>query len=65
MPRNCANLFKFGDDIWDPSHRFETSWLLPPWVLFGCRAAIVRPFFPLPVVQVQVLEVQLLIFGEI
>ncbi|KAF4632374.1 hypothetical protein G7Y89_g5763 [Cudoniella acicularis] len=31
---------KFGEDIWDPSHRFETSWLLSPWVLFGCRAAI-------------------------
>jgi hypothetical protein len=33
---------KFGTDLWDPSHRFETSWLLPPWVLFGVRAAIVR-----------------------
>ncbi|PMD16367.1 hypothetical protein NA56DRAFT_316168 [Hyaloscypha hepaticicola] len=31
---------KFGTDLWDPSHRFETSWLLTPWVLFGCRAAI-------------------------
>lgn len=33
--------FQFGRELWDPSHRFETSWLLPPWVLFGCRAAIV------------------------
>ncbi|KAH8773946.1 hypothetical protein BGZ57DRAFT_763406 [Hyaloscypha finlandica] len=31
---------KFGTDLWDPSHRFETSWILTPWVLFGCRAAI-------------------------
>ncbi|KAK0115658.1 hypothetical protein ONS95_000072 [Cadophora gregata] len=35
-----AQHFKFGTDLWDPSHRFETSWLLPPWVLFGIRAAI-------------------------
>jgi hypothetical protein len=33
--------FAFGNDLWDPSHRFETSWLLPPWFLFGIRAAIV------------------------
>ncbi|TVY59692.1 hypothetical protein LSUE1_G009123, partial [Lachnellula suecica] len=38
--RTCANPFRFGTDIWDPSHRFETSWLLPPWGLFACRAAI-------------------------
>ncbi|KAI0126429.1 hypothetical protein BJ170DRAFT_405735 [Xylariales sp. AK1849] len=30
--------FKFGDDLWDPSHRYETSWLLPPYVLFAFRA---------------------------
>ncbi|ETS81910.1 hypothetical protein PFICI_06912 [Pestalotiopsis fici W106-1] len=30
--------FKFGDDLWDPSHRFETSWILPPYALFACRA---------------------------
>ncbi|KAK0391613.1 hypothetical protein NLU13_1113 [Sarocladium strictum] len=30
----------FGDDLWDPSHRFETSWLLPPWLLFACRALL-------------------------
>lgn len=36
-----TNPFKFGTDIWDPSHRFETSWLLPPWILFGIRALIV------------------------
>lgn len=34
---------KFGTELWDPSHRFETSWILPPWVLFGCRATIVCP----------------------
>lgn len=39
-----AQHFKFGTDLWDPSHRFETSWLLPPWILFAIRAAIVRPF---------------------
>lgn len=38
-----AQNFKFGTDLWDPSHRFETSWLLPPWVLFGIRAVVVRP----------------------
>ncbi|KAL2138316.1 hypothetical protein VTI28DRAFT_6990 [Corynascus sepedonium] len=32
--------FKFGTDPWDPTHRFETSWLLSPWVLFICRALI-------------------------
>ena len=37
-----SNPFRFGQEIWDPSHRFETSWILSPWVLFGCRAAIVR-----------------------
>ncbi|KAI2616045.1 hypothetical protein GGR54DRAFT_610945 [Hypoxylon sp. NC1633] len=30
--------FAFGTDPWDPSNRFETSWLLSPWVLFGLRA---------------------------
>ncbi|KAH8682162.1 hypothetical protein BX600DRAFT_35208 [Xylariales sp. PMI_506] len=32
------NAFKLGDDVWDPSHRFETSWLLPPYALFAIRA---------------------------
>ncbi|TQV96469.1 hypothetical protein V2A60_003133 [Cordyceps javanica] len=32
------NAFKFGNGLWDPSHRYETSWLLPPWLLFACRA---------------------------
>ncbi|KAI1852066.1 hypothetical protein JX265_008129 [Neoarthrinium moseri] len=32
--------FRFGDDQWDPTHRFETSWLLPPYLLFACRAFI-------------------------
>ncbi|CZS98825.1 uncharacterized protein RAG0_07383 [Rhynchosporium agropyri] len=35
-----AQHLKFGTDLWDPSHRFETSWLLPPWVLFAIRATI-------------------------
>ena len=32
---------QFGNDVWDPSHRFETSWLFTPWVLFYLRAGIV------------------------
>ncbi|OTB05073.1 hypothetical protein M426DRAFT_320129 [Hypoxylon sp. CI-4A] len=28
----------FGTDTWDPSYRFETSWLIPPYVLFALRA---------------------------
>ncbi|RYP52551.1 hypothetical protein DL769_010649 [Monosporascus sp. CRB-8-3] len=31
-------VFAFGRDRWDPTHRFETSWLLPPWALFAFRA---------------------------
>ncbi|KAF5020917.1 hypothetical protein F66182_7069 [Fusarium sp. NRRL 66182] len=34
------NPFRFGNDLWDPSNRFETSWLLGPWLLFACRALI-------------------------
>ncbi|KAK1837154.1 hypothetical protein QBC39DRAFT_387462 [Podospora conica] len=30
--------FAFGTDTWDPTHRFETSWLLSPWILFAIRA---------------------------
>jgi hypothetical protein len=33
--------FTLGKDVWDPSHRFETSWFLPPWVLFAIRATVV------------------------
>ncbi|RAL68248.1 hypothetical protein DID88_008949 [Monilinia fructigena] len=40
MPPNKLHAFKFGTDVWDPSHRFETSWLLSPWTLFAVRAAI-------------------------
>ncbi|SPQ18780.1 3336fe03-9d75-4b07-8f89-7c39311b9523 [Thermothielavioides terrestris] len=32
--------FRFGTDVWDPTHRFETSWLLTPWLLFFFRALI-------------------------
>ncbi|KAK2625478.1 hypothetical protein QTJ16_004790 [Diplocarpon rosae] len=35
-----SSAFSFGTELWDPSHRFQTSWLLPPWVLFGIRATI-------------------------
>ncbi|KAM0441217.1 hypothetical protein ACHAPT_000523 [Fusarium lateritium] len=34
------NPFRFGEGLWDPSNRFETSWLLNPWLLFACRALI-------------------------
>ncbi|CAM1504656.1 Fc.00g022470.m01.CDS01 [Cosmosporella sp. VM-42] len=34
------NPFKFGTDLWDPSNRFETSWLISLWLLFICRAII-------------------------
>ncbi|KAF4440240.1 hypothetical protein FACUT_3564 [Fusarium acutatum] len=34
------NPFRFGHDLWDPSNRFETSWLLSPWLLFAFRAFI-------------------------
>ncbi|KAH6900638.1 hypothetical protein B0T10DRAFT_33231 [Thelonectria olida] len=36
----AKNPFKFGTDLWDPSNRFETSWLLSPWALFAVRAFI-------------------------
>ncbi|KAJ0161637.1 hypothetical protein CTA2_5878 [Colletotrichum tanaceti] len=32
--------FRFGTGLWDPSHRFETSWLLSPYLLGACRALI-------------------------
>jgi hypothetical protein len=38
-------IFWFGGDIFDPSHRYETSWLVSPWVLFGIRAFIVSISF--------------------
>ncbi|KAI0003447.1 hypothetical protein F4779DRAFT_630724 [Xylariaceae sp. FL0662B] len=33
-----ARVFAFGTDPWDPSHRFQTSWLVSPYVLFALRA---------------------------
>ncbi|KAI8624067.1 hypothetical protein F5Y19DRAFT_338131 [Xylariaceae sp. FL1651] len=33
-----ARILAFGTDLWDPSHRFQTSWLVSPYVLFGIRA---------------------------
>ncbi|KAG6112061.1 hypothetical protein E4U13_004471 [Claviceps humidiphila] len=33
-------IFTLGIDCWDPTHRFETSWLFSPWVLGGIRALI-------------------------
>ncbi|KAI0541888.1 hypothetical protein GGR58DRAFT_391180 [Xylaria digitata] len=37
-----SRLFAFGTamDLWDPSHRFQTSWLVPPYVLFAIRLLI-------------------------
>ncbi|TLD33106.1 hypothetical protein PspLS_01337 [Pyricularia sp. CBS 133598] len=32
-----GNPFAFGKDEFDPTNRFVTSWILPPWVLFACR----------------------------
>lgn len=32
--------FRFTTDLWDPSNRFETSWLIGPWPLFAIRAII-------------------------
>ncbi|EDO03777.1 hypothetical protein SS1G_06258 [Sclerotinia sclerotiorum 1980 UF-70] len=40
MTNNLQMMFKFGTDVWDPTHRFETSWLLSPWALFVVRASI-------------------------
>lgn len=31
----------FGRDPFDPTHRFATSWLLPPAALFAIRALFV------------------------
>ncbi|KAG5917897.1 hypothetical protein E4U42_007075 [Claviceps africana] len=36
----AKGVFSWGTDRWDPTHRFETSWLFSPWVLFGIRALI-------------------------
>ncbi|KAI2604256.1 uncharacterized protein GGS25DRAFT_507508, partial [Hypoxylon fragiforme] len=33
-----SRFFARGPEPWDPSHRFVTSWLLPPYALFACRA---------------------------
>ncbi|KAG8410686.1 hypothetical protein J3459_016974 [Metarhizium acridum] len=33
-------VFSFGTEPFDPTNRFETSWLLPPWMLLACRALI-------------------------
>ncbi|KAG9249263.1 hypothetical protein BJ878DRAFT_484541 [Calycina marina] len=37
---SMPKFLKLGEDVWDPSHRFETSWLMSPWKLFACRAAL-------------------------
>lgn len=41
MASTIFRAFKFSTEVWDPSHRFETSWLLTPWMLFAVRATIV------------------------
>ncbi|KAH8813025.1 hypothetical protein F5884DRAFT_671125 [Xylogone sp. PMI_703] len=33
-----TQVFEFGKETLDPTHRFETSWLLSPWALSACRA---------------------------
>ncbi|KAH7027416.1 uncharacterized protein B0I36DRAFT_350950 [Microdochium trichocladiopsis] len=35
-----AHPFALSTGVWDPSHRFETSWILPPYVLGGIRLLI-------------------------
>ncbi|QUC16900.1 uncharacterized protein UV8b_01141 [Ustilaginoidea virens] len=40
MAVSCPAVFALSSRPWDPSRRFETSWLLPPWALFACRALI-------------------------
>lgn len=35
-----TNGFRLATDLWDPSHRYETSWILPPWLLFAIRLLI-------------------------
>ena len=47
----AGQAFKFGTGLWDPTHRFETSWLLSPWVLFFCRALIVSLLSPAGLAQ--------------
>ncbi|CAN8100938.1 unnamed protein product [Discula destructiva] len=37
---SLSNPLKFGTDLWDPSHRYETSWLLPPYALAALRATL-------------------------
>ncbi|KAG6003040.1 hypothetical protein E4U21_002429 [Claviceps maximensis] len=36
----ARGVFSLGTNRWDPTHRFETSWLFSPWVLFGIRLLI-------------------------
>ncbi|KAG5980826.1 hypothetical protein E4U55_003580 [Claviceps digitariae] len=36
----AKGMFSLGTNRWDPTHRFETSWLFSPWVLFWIRALI-------------------------
>ncbi|KAL8417796.1 hypothetical protein RB594_001430 [Gaeumannomyces avenae] len=37
----APKVFSLGSEPFDPSHRFVTSWLFSPWVLFGLRALLV------------------------
>lgn len=34
--------FQFGKDVFDPTNRFVTSWLLPPWALLLVRFLMVH-----------------------
>jgi hypothetical protein len=56
MARDKLQALKFGHDLWDPSHRFETSWLLPPWGLFAVRAIIVSTFTFRTIYHEEILE---------
>ncbi|KAL5614940.1 hypothetical protein BROUX41_005008 [Berkeleyomyces rouxiae] len=37
IPPRLKHAFELGTKQFDPSHRFVTSWILPPWLLFACR----------------------------
>ncbi|RKU48404.1 hypothetical protein DL546_009482 [Coniochaeta pulveracea] len=37
--------FQFGKDVFDPTNRFVTSWLLPPWALLLCLYSFTAEIF--------------------
>lgn len=46
-----ARFFSFNTELWDPSHRFQTSWLVSPYVLASIRLLIVSGS-PLSLIQI-------------